>query len=133
MVHHGPVRPGREATGAAVAVEVVDDRDERVVGRLVREVVELGPGGAAEPPTPPANLATRGAEQNGVELAGASIVARTVGPQAVEPALRIGVWSGLAGSAVGHGHLSERIRHRRAGWSGPEARLWTGRPPARRA
>jgi hypothetical protein len=60
VVHHEPVRPGREAARAAVAVEVVDDRNERVAGGLMREVVELRPGGAAEPRTPQVNLATRG-------------------------------------------------------------------------
>jgi len=61
LIHNKPVRPGREATRAAVAVEVVDDRNHRVVGRLVREVVELRADGTAKPPAPPVNLATHAA------------------------------------------------------------------------
>src|SRR5689334_17359742 len=62
------VRPGREAAGAAEAVELRQDRDERIVGGLVRKIVQLRVWKVAECGSPPVQLEPRATEQQIVQI-----------------------------------------------------------------
>jgi hypothetical protein len=83
-------RPGGEEAFAAKAVELCEDRDERVVRRLVGEIVELG-AAEREPRAAPGDLAAGDLEEPLVQPANRLEAPRPA--QIDQPAGRLEVWS----------------------------------------
>jgi hypothetical protein len=82
---HELVRPGREAAASAELVELVEETDERVIGRLLGEVVQLGPADRLQQAPPPRELVVGDAHEQVVELCDRLIVARVSSPQPLQP------------------------------------------------
>ena len=127
-------RPGREAAVAAIRVQLADDRLERVLRRLQREVVQVSPARAVGFFPAAVDLEQCGAEQHAVEAAERS-VALTSGPgECRNPGRRLRVGCGPAGRrrTVGHRHRPggtgrtrvdgspAAVSHGRAGVDSPE-------------
>ena len=83
---HELVGPGREAAAPPEVVELGEDVHRRVVGALLRDVVELVP--ARELPAAAVQLVQRRAPQDVVELRDGVLVARVGGTQLLDPAPR---------------------------------------------
>ena len=89
LEQHELVRPGREAARAAEGVELGQDRDERVVGRLHGEVVALALRHVPEGSAAAVQLEARAAQEQRVK-GGDRLLAHGRGPpQRGEPALRV--------------------------------------------
>src|SRR5262249_20266830 len=84
-------RPGREAAVTAKVVETPEDREERVVCRLGRELLEpVGPE-AVELRPPRAERVARGPQQQRMELRERPVAVGALAAQALEPGARLGL------------------------------------------
>lgn len=59
LENHEPVRPGGETAEPAKLVKLAQDADQRVVGGLLSDVLELGAGDRSELTTAAAELVER--------------------------------------------------------------------------
>jgi hypothetical protein len=88
---HELVGPGGEPAEPLEVVEPGQDLHHRVVGALLRDVVELRARERPQLATATVQLVDRRALQHVVELGGGALVARVVGAQLLDPAPRCAV------------------------------------------
>jgi hypothetical protein len=85
---HELVGPGREPAEPLEGVDAGQDLHHRVVGALLRDVVELRARERFQLPSAAVQLVRRGALQDVVELGGGVLVTRVVGIQLLDPSAR---------------------------------------------
>ena len=79
--------PGREAAEAAEVVEPSQHSEQRVVGRLLGDVVEVPAKVRVHGPSP-RRLESRGPQEKGMEIGDGPVTHGAVAPQAGQPVAR---------------------------------------------
>ena len=110
---HELVGPGREAAEALEVVELGQDAHHRVVGALLRDVVELGAGERAELPAAAVQLVRAARCSTPWSLAIAVLLARVAGVQLLDPSPRRRITWRTAGAFDAHQLIVVRRTARR--------------------